>query len=119
GVQAAAIVKAAEAGVHVADAAISSMSGLMSQPNLNSLVEAFRNTERETGVDLDALNAVSDYWEGVRGHYYPFESGMLAGSSDVYRHEIPGGQITNLKEQAQSLGLASRWREILRTYADV
>jgi pyruvate carboxylase len=95
------------------------MSGLTSQANLNSLVETFRNTERDTGVDIDALDACSDYWEGVREHYYPFESGMRAGSSGVYRHEIPGGQITNLKEQAQSLGLGSRWREILRTYADV
>ena len=119
GVQAASVVKAAESGVHIADAAISSMSGLMSQPNLNSLVEAFRNTERDTGLDIDALNLASDYWEGVREHYYPFESGLRAGTSGVYQHEIPGGQLTNLKEQAQGLGLASRWREILRTYADV
>jgi pyruvate carboxylase len=119
GVQAASIVKAAESGVHVIDAAISSMSALMSQPNLNSLVEAFRNTERDTGVDVDALNTCSDYWESVREHYYPFESGMRAGTSGVYKHEIPGGQLTNLKEQAQGLGLAPRWREILRTYADV
>jgi pyruvate carboxylase len=119
GVQAASIVKAAEAGVHVADAAIASMSGLMSQANLNSIVQAFRNTERDTGVDVDALDLASDYWEGVREHYYPFESGMRAGTAGVYRHEIPGGQLTNLKEQAQGLGLAGRWREILRTYADV
>jgi pyruvate carboxylase len=119
GVQAAAILKASEAGVHVADAAIASMSGLTSQANLNSLVEAFRHTERETGVDVDALNRCSEYWEGVRELYYPFESGMKAGSAGVYRHEIPGGQITNLREQAAGLGLASRWREILRTYADV
>jgi pyruvate carboxylase len=119
GVQAATILKACEAGVHIADAAISSMSGLTSQANLNSLVEALRNTERETGVDLSALNYCSDYWESVRELYYPFESGMRAGTSQVYQHEIPGGQITNLKEQAQALGLGARWREILRTYADV
>jgi pyruvate carboxylase len=119
GVQAASIVKASEAGVHIVDAAVSSMSSLTSQPNLNSLVEAFRNTERDTALDVDALNLVSDYWEGVREHYYPFESGMRAGTSGVYKHEIPGGQITNLKEQAQGLGLGPRWREILRTYADV
>jgi len=119
GVQAATILKASEAGVHIADAAISSMSGLTSQANLNSLVEALRNTERETGLDIDALNRCSDYWESVRELYYPFESGMRAGTSQVYQHEIPGGQITNLKEQAAALGLGGRWREILKTYADV
>jgi pyruvate carboxylase len=95
------------------------MSGLTSQANLNSLAEALRNTERETGLDIDALNRCSDYWESVREVYYPFESGMRAGTSQVYKHEIPGGQITNLKEQAQKLGLGARWREILKTYADV
>ncbi len=119
GIQAAAVLKASEAGVHVADAAVSSMSGLTSQPNLNSLVEALRNTERDPGLDIDALDRCSDYWEGVRELYYPFEGGMRAGTSGVYRHEIPGGQITNLKEQASGLGLGHRWREILRTYAEV
>jgi pyruvate carboxylase len=119
GVQAASILKASEAGVHIADAAISSMSGLTSQANLNSLVEALRNTERETVLNIEALNRCSDYWESVREMYYPFESGMRAGTSQVYQHEIPGGQITNLKEQAGALGLGGRWREILRTYADV
>jgi pyruvate carboxylase len=119
GVQAATILKASEAGVHVADAAISSMSGLTSQANLNSLVEALRNTERETGLDIHALNRCSDYWESVRELYYPFESGMRSGTSQVYHHEIPGGQLTNLKEQAAGLGLAKRWREILKTFADV
>jgi len=119
GVQAATILKASEAGVHIADAAISSMSGLTSQANLNSLVEALRNTERESDLDIEALNRCSDYWESVRELYYPFESGMRAGTSQVYQHEIPGGQITNLKEQAAALGLGGRWREILKTYADV
>src|SRR6185369_15755498 len=107
------------AGVHVADAAISSMSGLTSQANLNSLVEALRNTERDSGLDIEALNRCSDYWESIRELYYPFESGMRSGTSQVYHHEIPGGQLTNLKEQAASLGLAKRWREILKTFADV
>jgi pyruvate carboxylase len=119
GVQAASILKASEAGVHIADGAISSMSGLTSQANLNSLVEALRNTERDTHVDVGSLNRCSDYWESVREIYYPFESGMRSGTSQVYQHEIPGGQITNLKEQAAGLGLSGRWREILRTYADV
>jgi pyruvate carboxylase len=119
GIQAAALLKASEAGVHVVDAALASMSGLTSQANLNSLVEAFRHTERDPGLDVDALNRCSDFWEGARELYYPFESGMRAGTAGVYRHEIPGGQITNLREQAAGLGLASRWREILRTYAEV
>jgi len=119
GVQAASILKASEAGVHAADAAVASMSGLTSQANLNSLVEALRHTERDTGLDAEALNLCSDYWESVRELYYPFESGMLAGTADVYRHEIPGGQITNLREQAKSLGLSGRWREVLRSYAEV
>ncbi len=119
GVQAASIVKAAEAGVHAVDASIASMSGLTSQPNLNSLVEAFRHTPRDTGIDVDALNELSDYWEGVRALYHPFESGMLSGTAGVYRHEIPGGQITNLREQAKSLGLEGRWRDVLRAYAEV
>ena len=119
GVQAASILKAAEAGVHIADAAIASMSGLTSQANLNSLVEALRHTPRETGVDVEALARCADYWEGAREHYYPFEGGMRASTAEVYRHEIPGGQITNLREQAAGLGLTSRWRDILRTYADV
>src|SRR5205085_8191345 len=109
GVEAASILNASEAGVHIADAAISSMSGLTSQANLNSLVEALRNTERDTGLDIDALNRCSDYWESIREVYYPFESGMRAGTSQVYQHEIPGGQITNLKEQATKLGLGARW----------
>ncbi len=119
GLQAASVIKAAESGVHIADAAISSMSGLMSQPNLNSLCEAFKNTERDPGLDIESLNRCSDYWESIRELYYPFESGMRAGTSQVYQHEIPGGQLTNLKEQAASLGLGARWREILKTYADV
>jgi len=119
GVQAASVVKAADSGVHIADAAISSMSGLTSQPNLNSLVAAFQNTDRDSGLDLEALDRCSDYWESIRELYYPFEGGMRTGTSQVYRHEIPGGQITNLKEQAQGLGLAPRWREILRTYGQV
>ncbi|HYE97863.1 MAG TPA: pyruvate carboxylase [Planctomycetota bacterium] len=119
GIQAATLLKAAEAGVHVVDAAVATMSGLTSQPNLNSIVEAFRNTERDPGVDIEALNRCADYWEGARELYYPFEPGMKSGTAEVYRHEIPGGQITNLREQAARLGLAGRWREILRTYADV
>ena len=119
GINAASILKAAEAGVHVADAAVASMSGQTSQPNLNSLVAALAHTRRDTGLDLDALNACSDYWETVRTHYEPFDTGPKTGSAEVYIHEMPGGQFTNLKEQAESMGLGPRWPEIARTYAEV
>jgi len=119
GINAASILKAADAGVHAADGAIASMSGVTSQPNLNSMVAALANTPRDTGLDLDALNACSDYWEAVRAHYAPFDTGPRAGSAEVYIHEMPGGQFTNLKEQAESMGLGPRWHEIARTYAEV
>jgi pyruvate carboxylase len=119
GVQAAAILNASEAGVDVVDLAIASMSGSTSQPNLNSIVAALQNTARDTKLDLDALNEFSDYWELAREYYRPFDTAPKAGSAEVYLHEMPGGQYTNLKEQAASLGLANRWREIARTYAEV
>ena len=119
GVNAASILKACDAGVHVADAAIASMSGQTSQPNLNSLVAALEHTRRDTGLDLFALNACSDYWEGVRTQYQPFDTGPKSGTAEVYLHEMPGGQFTNLKEQAESMGLGARWPEIARVYAEV
>ncbi|MCE9589751.1 MAG: pyruvate carboxylase [Planctomycetes bacterium] len=118
-VQSGAILKAAEAGVNIADAAAASMSGLTSQPNLNSIVAALAHTPRDTGLDLDALNSYSNYWQDVRKVYYPFESGMVAGTAEVYKHEMPGGQVTNLQEQAKSLGLGPRWHEVAKAYADV
>jgi pyruvate carboxylase len=119
GINASSVLKAADAGVHVADGAIAAMSGQTSQPNLNSIVAALDHTKRDTGVDLDALNACSDYWEIVREHYAPFDTGPKSGTAEVYLHEMPGGQYTNLKEQAESMGLGARWHEIARTYADV
>src|SRR5215212_9554385 len=119
GINAGSILRASDAGVDVADAAIASMSGMTSQPNLNSLVAALANTERDTGLDLDALNRLSDYWEQVREFYYPFEEGMKAPTAEVYHHEMPGGQYTNLRQQAKSLGLEGRWHEIADTYAEV
>jgi pyruvate carboxylase len=119
GLNAASILKAAEAGVHVADAAIASMSGTTSQPNLNSIVAALRHTKRDTGLDLDALNECADYWETVREFYTPFDTGPKSGSAEVYLHEMPGGQYTNLKEQAEVMGLGMRWHELARAYADV
>jgi pyruvate carboxylase len=119
GLNASSILKAAEAGVHAADGAIASMSGTTSQPNLNSVVAALQHTERDTGLDLDALNACADYWETVRTWYRPFDNAPPAGTAEVYIHEMPGGQYTNLREQAESMGLGARWQEIARTYADL
>jgi pyruvate carboxylase len=119
GINAASILKAAEAGVDVADAAISSMSGTTSQPNLNSIVAALAHTDRDTGLNIDRLNQAADYWETVRAYYTPFDSGLSSGTAEVYLHEMPGGQYTNLKEQAEAMGLGARWPEIARTYAEV
>jgi pyruvate carboxylase len=119
GVNAASILNAADVGLHVADAALSSMSGSTSQPNLNSIVAALQHLPRDTKLDLDALNELSDYWEQVREFYAPFDTAPRTGSAEVYLHEMPGGQYTNLKEQAASMGLSHRWPEIARTYAEV
>ena len=100
GVNAASILKASEAGVDVADAAAASMSGTTSQPNLNSIVAALAHTKRDSGLDLIALNQYADYWEVVREYYKPFDNAPLSGTADVYLHEMPGGQYTNLREQA-------------------
>ncbi len=119
GTQTAAILLAAQAGVNIVDAAISSMSGMTSQPNLNSLVAALAHTPRDSGLDGEALARLADYWEAVRRYYQPFEEGMLAGTASVYEHEMPGGQYTNLRVQARSLGLADRWNDVARMYARV
>jgi pyruvate carboxylase len=119
GVNAASILHAAEAGVDVADAAIASMSGCTSQPNLNSIVAALQHTPRDTGLDLAALNEISDYWGAVREFYKPFDTAEPHGTAEVYLHEMPGGQYTNLKEQAAAMGIAHHWPDIARMYAEV
>ena len=119
GINAASILKAADAGVHAADAAVSSMSGTTSQPNLNSIVAALKNTPRDTGLAVDVLQRYADYWEVARTWYAPFDSAPKSGTAEVYLHEMPGGQYTNLKEQAQSMGLGDRWPEVARAYAEV
>src|SRR5499427_1157101 len=119
GINSASILKAADAGVNVADAAVAAMSGGTSQPNLNSIAEALRHTPRDTQLDIEALNECSDYWETARTYYLPFDSGPKAGSARLYQHEIPGGQYTNLREQATALGLGHRWREVEKMYAEV
>src|SRR6202030_1476660 len=97
---------------------VAAMSGGTSQPNLNSIVEALRNTPRDTQLDVETLNESSDYWEAVRAYYQPFDSGPKSGSARLYQHEIPGGQYTNLREQAAAMGLGSRWREVEKMYAE-
>jgi pyruvate carboxylase len=95
------------------------MSGGTSQPNLNAIVAALRNTARDTRLDQATLNDCSDYWETVRAYYLPFDSGPKAGNARIYEHEIPGGQYTNLREQAVAMGLGHRWREVEKMYAEV
>ncbi len=119
GINASTVLSAADAGVDIADLAIASMSGSTSQPNLNSVCAALRGHERDPGIDVDALNEMSDYWEEVLEFYKPFNTAPRAGSAEVYFHEMPGGQFTNLKEQANAMGLGHRWPEIARTYAEV
>jgi pyruvate carboxylase len=119
GISAATVLAAAEAGVDAVDAAMDAFSGGTSQPCLGSIVEALAHTERDTGINIDAVRQLSDYWEQVRAQYAAFESGIPAPASEVYLHEMPGGQFTNLKAQARSLGLEERWHEVARTYADV
>ncbi|MDE3011409.1 MAG: pyruvate carboxylase [Pseudomonadota bacterium] len=119
GLGGASILAAIEAGCHAVDGAIDAMSGLTSQPNLGSIVAALEGTPRAASLDRDALEQASHYWEGVRRHYAPFEADIRAGTSDVYRHEMPGGQYTNLREQARSMGLEHRWSDVSRAYAEV
>ena len=119
GIACATILAAAEAGVDAADVAMDAFSGNTSQAPLGTVVEALRHTERDTRIDIAKVRAISGYWEGVRDQYRAFESGMQAPTSEVYMHEMPGGQFTNLKAQARSLGLQDRWADVARMYADV
>ena len=119
GINAGSLLRAADAGVDIVDGALSAMSGTTSQPNLNSMVAALQHTPRDSGLDLESLNRMSDYWEAVRQFYYPFEEGLAAPTAEVYDHEMPGGQYTNLRHQAKSMGLLERWHEIADAYAQV
>ncbi|MBE1282691.1 MAG: pyruvate carboxylase [Rhodobacteraceae bacterium] len=119
GIAGATILAAADAGVDAVDAAMDAFSGGTSQPCLGSIVEGLRNTDRDTGIDIAKVREISDYWEGVRAQYVAFESGLQAPASEVYLHEMPGGQFTNLKAQARSLGLEEKWSDVAQTYADV
>jgi len=110
---------AAGAGASIVDAAFAPFSGLTSQPNLNAIVEATRNTPLDTQLDPEPLRHLAHYWAAVREHYTAFECGMKAPDADLYLHEMPGGQFTNLLEQARALGLADRWEDVCHAYADV
>lgn len=116
GNQVAALLLAAEAGVDVADLAISSMSSLTSQPSMNAVVAALKGQERDTGIDLEKLQPLTDYWEDVRPYYDKFEAGIRTPATDIYRYEIPGGQYTNLKPQVESLGMLRQFHEVKENY---
>jgi pyruvate carboxylase len=109
--------RAADAGVDIVDAAFAAMSGMTSQPSLNTLTAALRHTRRDTGLDQDALDRIDRYWAQVRDVYYPFDAGLRAPAPDVYRHEMPGGQYTNLRQRATTMGLGDRWPEVCSAYA--
>ena len=116
GINSGSILRASDAGVDIVDGALASMSGMTSQPCLNGIVAALRNTERDTGLAQDGLDDLSRYWAAVRELYYPFEEGLKAPGPDVYQHEMPGGQYTNLRQQAKNLGLEQRWPEVCNAY---
>ncbi len=120
GIAGASVLAAVAAGADAVDAAIDAMSGLTSQPNMGSIVEELRFGERDPGIDPNNIRMLSAYWEQVRKLYSAFESDIRAGASEVYVHGMPGGQYTNLREQARSLGIdAPRWPEVAQAYADV
>jgi len=119
GIAGATALAAIDAGVDAVDLAMDSMSGMTSQPNMGSVLEALRNSPRESSLDGNAIRTLSDYWAGVRRNYFPFESQERTGASEVYVHGMPGGQFTNLREQARSLGLGKKWGEVSKAYADV
>ncbi len=119
GIQAASILEASDVGLDIADAAMAPLSGGTSQPNMNTVVEALRFSKRDTGLSADHLDSLAEYWRAVREFYTPFESPVLPAGADLYQHEMPGGQYTNLFQQARALGLADRWSEVCKVYADV
>ena len=119
GLQVATYMKAVEAGVDIMDVSLASMSGLTSQPNFNSVVKMLEGTERERPMNIKSLNEFSNYWEAVREVYYPFESGLKAGTAQIFDHEIPGGQYSNLRPQARGLGLEHKFETIKNNYREV
>ena len=110
---------AIESGVHIVDVALAPMAGLTSQPSMNALIAALRGSPRETGLTNKAMQPLADYWEAVRDFYSPFECGLKSSTSEVYYHEIPGGQYSNLRPQVAALGLLDRWNEVKHAFAVV
>lgn len=119
GNQVAALLMAAEAGVDIVDTAIDAMASMTSQPSMNAVVSALQGQERDTGLDPDKLQKLSDYWSDVRLRYEPFEAGIKNPSTDIYRYEMPGGQYTNLKSQVESLGLGPQFEAVKEMYVSV
>ena len=119
GLSAATVLAAVESGVDAIDAAMDAFSGNTSQPCLGSIVESLRGSDRDPGLAPEWIRRISFYWEAVRNQYAAFESDLKGPASEVYLHEMPGGQFTNLKEQARSLGLETRWHEVAQAYHDV
>ncbi|KAF0689093.1 Aste57867_19365 [Aphanomyces stellatus] len=111
------MLECAYAGADAVDCASDAMSGTTSQPSMGAIVAALKNTELDTRINSDHINEINDYWETMRGVYAPFESGQKSGSADVYHHEMPGGQYTNLLYQSNQLGLAGQWPAIKKAYA--
>lgn len=119
GIQASSILNATDVDLDIADMAMAPLSGGTSQPNMNTLVEALRLHERNTGLDTNKLDEIATYWRAVREFYKPFESAVLPATADLYEHEMPGGQYTNLFQQARALGLADQWADVCHVYAQV
>jgi pyruvate carboxylase len=119
GNQVATYLMAAEAGVDIVDCAIDSMASMTSQPSMNAVAASLHGQERDTGLDGDGLQKLSDYWADVRLRYASFEAGLKNPSTDIYRYEMPGGQYTNLHAQVASLGLGSRFDEVREMYKTV
>ena len=113
------VLMAAEAGVDIADTAFNSMAGITSQPALNSVVAALENTSRATGINLDRIQEIADYWDDIRPIYNQFESDLKSGTAEVYKYEIPGGQYSNLKPQVESFGLGHKFKEVKEMYKAV
>src|SRR5690606_36033838 len=113
------LIEAIRAGVHIVDAALSPMAGLTSQPSMNALIAALHGTPQDTGMRNKPLQPLCDYWEAVREYYAPFECGLKSSTPEVYFHEIPGGQYSNLRPQVAELGLLGRWNDVKLAFAVV
>ncbi len=108
--------RAIEAGVDIVDIANSPLAGMTSQPSGQTLYHALEGTNRQPKMDIQAVEGLSHYWQGIREYYQDFESGMISPHTEIYQHEMPGGQYSNLQQQAKAVGLGERWNEVKRTF---